>query len=108
MSCSNTLGGLPGDLTLACRFNQSGLDIWIRQHSGQESVHAAVTGEAMTNVSNFRRLFPRLQPGGPIVYVNSGARPSRPVVTLLWLGLGLVCLALLVRHSRQTMRRRSR
>jgi hypothetical protein len=85
-------------------FTPASLDVWLRQHSGEGSVHAAVTGEAMTNVYDFGRLFPTLQAGGPIIYVNSGARPSRPGITLLWLGLCFVCGVLTVRHIRNTMR----
>jgi hypothetical protein len=85
-------------------FTPSCLDVWIRQRSGQGSVDAAVTGEAMTNVYDFGRLFPRLQAGGPIVYVNSDTRPSRPGVTLLWLGLCFVCIVLMIRHIRYIMR----
>lgn len=85
-------------------FTPSSLDDWIRQRSGDGNGDAAVTGEAMNNVYDFGRLFPQLQAELPIVYVNAGTRPSRPGVTLLWLGLCFVCVVLMVRHIRYTMR----
>lgn len=60
-------------------------------------------GEAMTNVYDFGRLFPQLKAGPPVIYVNSGVRPTRPVVTLLSLGLCFICVALMVRHIRHTL-----
>jgi len=85
-------------------FSPTSLDDWIRQRSVPGTAQAAITGEAMTNAYDFGRLFPGLQAGGPIIYVNSGTRPGRPGLTLLWLGLCFVCVVLTVRHIRQVMR----
>jgi hypothetical protein len=89
-------------------FTPSSLDAWTRQHSGPGDVNGGVTGEAMTNVYDFGRLFPQLQAGPHVVYVNEGTRPSRPVITLLWLGLCFLCVVLMVRHIRHIVRRDAR